>query len=114
MAVDAVAASAGDLTDHRLEARFRDFHRLAAHAADDVMVVLPRRTGDVGVLAVGQVDPLELTTRRQQVERPEDRCPADAHVVRGRVSHQVVGREVAASPRDQAGDGTPRGGGTRR
>ena len=114
VALDLVAATAGDLTDHPLQAGIRDLGRFTAGAADDVMVVFLRRTGDVGVLAARQVDALELAARRQEIERPEYGRAANLDVARGSVGQEVVGREMAAPAGNQAGDDPARPGGTRR
>lgn len=110
MALDLVAAAAGDLTDHPLKAGILHLGRFTAEAADDVMVVFLRRTGDVRVLAAWQVDALQLAARREEVERPEHRGATDLNVACCCVGKQVVGREVAAPPGNQTGDRTAWGG----
>ena len=44
------------------------------------MVVVGRLAADVGVLAARQVDALDRAEIREDLERPEDRRPADAEV----------------------------------
>ena len=65
-----------------------------------------RIAADVGVLAVGQVHPLDEAEVREDVERAEDRRPADPEPAATSVRLQVGGREVALAsgdePRDRA------------
>jgi hypothetical protein len=78
----------------------------ATDFADDVVVVL-RLTGDVGMVAAGQVDAFEHVELREEVEGPEDRGTADAQVLGAGVGEQVVGREMAVARGHQLSDGTP-------
>ena len=63
-----------------------------------------RVAADVGVVAVGQVDPLDEPQVREHVERPEDRRPPDPQAPAARVVDEVGGREVALARGDEVGD----------
>jgi hypothetical protein len=78
--IDCIAAAAGDLSDHRLKARILHLHRPAAVPADHVVVVLLGRTRDIGVLAAGQIDALELALLGEQVKRPENCRASDGQL----------------------------------
>ena len=68
----------------------------AAAGADDV-VVMAGPTGDVGVSAVGQVEPLHGANGLEQVEGAEDRRPADPDTAPLGVIDQIEGGEVPAA-----------------
>ncbi len=63
-----------------------------------------RVAADVGVLAVGEVHPLDEAEVREHVERAEDRRPADPEPAAARVRLEVGGREVALAGGDEPGD----------
>ena len=75
--VDPVAGLPPDPRDDCGEARVADVGRPAAASADDMVMVRRRLAGDVGVVAGRQVDPLDRPDALQDLERPEDRRPAD-------------------------------------
>ena len=74
----------------------------------DGVVVVDRVAGDVGVVAARQVDALHEAQRREQVERPEDRRPADVQPAPPGVLDQLGRGEVPVSCGDQPGDGAAR------
>ena len=75
----------------------------AAAGADDVMV-MGGFTGDVGVLAAGQVQALHQSQVGEQFQRPEDRRAADRETALRGVVHQFARGEMALSGRNQLGD----------
>ena len=79
-----------------------DLGRSGALRADHVMVV-HRLALDVGMVAVGQVDPLDRVQLGEQLERPEDRGPAHVQPALAGIVDKVGSREVAVSAGDQAG-----------
>ena len=101
MAINPIATPGTDLAYEFLKPGVHHLNRPAALAADDVMVMHPRRAGDVCVLARREVDALQLTLPGQQVERPEDRRATDAHVSVLCVGKQLCRSEVSAALRDQ-------------
>ena len=74
--VDPIAAPPGDLGDRLGDAAVLDLRRPAAARADDVVVV-GAGAGHVGVLAGRQIEALDDPELGQQVQRPEERRPAD-------------------------------------
>ena len=70
------------------------------------MVVAGRLAGHVGVLAGRQVQALQDAQLREQVQRPEDRGPADAQAARPGVIDEVRRGEVALAGHDQLRHGT--------
>ena len=107
--VDAIARPPGDVLDDRAKARVGDRIAPTAARADDVVVV-GRLAADVGVLAGGQVEPLDRTELLQHLERAEDGRPADAEMLAARRFDQLGGGEVAVAVRDEGCDGAPRSG----
>jgi len=101
MTVDPIAAPGADLTHDFLQPGVHYLDRLAAVAADDVMVVHARRAGDVRVLARRKVDALEGATCREQIERPEDGRAADGDAAVTGVGEQLCRGEVTAASRDE-------------
>ena len=87
-----------------------DLGDAAAARADDVMVVAGRLTGHVGVLAGGQVEALQHAQLSEEVQRAEDRGPADAQPARPRVADEVRGGEVAFACHDELRDSAARRG----
>jgi hypothetical protein len=63
--------------------------------------------GDEGVLARGQVDPLDHPELGQDVESPEDRGPAESEVAPTRRIEQVIRCEVALPARDETRQRAP-------
>jgi len=88
MAVDAVTGLALHLSQDCLDTRVFDFGLAAAHGAHN-MVVVDRLADDIGVVAGGQVDPLEQAQIGEQVERAEDGGPPDRDIVAFSVVEQV-------------------------
>lgn len=107
MAFDAEAALAAEVVDDRLQAAVGHLDRPAAAPTDDVVVMLARCAGDVGVLAGGQVEPLQGALVGQQVERPEDGRPPDPDPVGAGVSDQVGRSEVARATSNEVRKDTP-------
>ena len=68
------------------------------------MVVVRALAGDVGMVAAGQVQPLDDAQLGEHVQRPEDRGAAKAPMLRPGGRDQVRGSEVAGPLGDQAGD----------
>ena len=90
-------------------ARVVDVSAAPAHGAHDV-VVMDRLAGDVRVLAGRQVDALDGMQLGQDVERPEDRRPADAEPVGPGVGDEIGGGEVPVPVGDERRDRPPRAG----
>jgi hypothetical protein len=105
MAVDAVARAGLDVVDYRRQPGVGDVRRPAASAAHHV-VVMARLAPDVGVVAVGQVEPFHDAQRQEQVEGSEDSCPANAQPALANVGHEVGGGEVAIPGGNQLGHGS--------
>ena len=66
--------------------------------------------GDERVLPGREVEPLDDAQVGEDVERSEDGGPGDAKSTPPRFAEELVGREVAAARRDQAGQRSPRRG----
>jgi len=107
MVVDSVAGLAPDSSDDPLEIRVADLARPPARRADDV-VVMHGFASDVGVLAARQIETLDGTQLFEDLERPEDRCPADAHSTASRRREQIGGREMTVLSSDQGSQGLAR------
>lgn len=69
---DDEAALGPDLLDDSLQPLVGNFDRPRATPTDNVVVVLPRRAGDVGVLAGRQVEALQRALLGEQVKGPEN------------------------------------------
>lgn len=109
MLLDAVAGTPAGFRGDGLHAAVADPGAATATGADDVVVVLAeRRADDVGVLAGGQVEPLEGVEVGEQVECTEERRPPDAHATGTHVVQKLSGGEVSLPFADQLGNGTPR------
>ena len=67
------------------------------------MVVMDRVARDIGVLAGRQVQAFDDAELLEQVERAEDRRPADPESPRPRSRDEVGGREVPRSFSDELG-----------
>ncbi len=106
MVVDPVAGPPLDVAHDRAPAGVVDVAARPHVRADDV-VVMDRLAGDVGVLAGRQVEALDGVQIGQDVERPEDRRPADAEASGSGVGDQIGRGEVPGSRRDQLGDRPP-------
>lgn len=102
MLVNAVTGPPGDLTDDQSKAGIVDLVGPAAARADN-MVVVRRLTDDVGMLAGWQVQPLDGARFREDLERPEDRRPADPEALRPGASDELGGREMTLLICDQEG-----------
>ena len=74
------------------------------------MVVMDRLTRDVGMLPGRKVDALDDAELDEDVERPKDGRPPDAHPVPLGVGDEVRRGEVGVSPADQLRDRAPRPG----
>ncbi len=103
MHVDLVPTFRCNAADHESEAGIADIGGPPAPGADDVMVMVGRLAGDVGVIARRQVDPLNGPHGFQDLERSEDRCPPDPEVPGGCIVHQVRSGEVPRAGRDEIG-----------
>jgi hypothetical protein len=108
MGVDGVAAAAGNLRDDRLKAAIRDFDRPAAAPAHDVVMMLLGLTGDVRMLAVGQVEPFERAELSEEIQVPEERGAAQAEALSTGVAEEFGSGEVATPRTDEVRDGTAR------
>ena len=97
MPLDDVPRSAPDGVDHRPQLGVGDVGRPTTAGAHDVVMMAARLAGDVGMVAIGQVDALDEARREEQVQGPEDRSPADLQPSPFRVDQQVGGAEVAAT-----------------
>lgn len=103
MVVHPKAGPAGDLAHDRAQSRIVDLGRPTAARADDVMV-MDRLAAYVRMRTARQVEPLHGAQIRQDLERPEDRRPADADPMRAGVRDEVGRREVPSPPGDEADD----------
>jgi hypothetical protein len=108
VALDAIAGPSGDLARHLAHPAVIDFGRAAAAGADDVMVMLGRLAGDVGVLARRQVEALYETQVREQLQGSEHGRTPDRRAPVRRIVDEVAGREVAGALRDQLGNSAAR------
>ena len=107
--VDAIPGPPTDLADHRLEAGVADIGGPPTARAHDVVVV-GRLAGDVGVLARRQVEALHGAEFLEQVERAEDRRPADPEPSAPGVGDEVCRGERPRTRRDEFRDDPPRSG----
>ena len=97
-----------DVVHGRDDALVADVRHATAAFADDVMVMATWAAGHVGVLAGGEIDPLEDLELGQQVEDAEDRRPADPEASHPGVLDEVCGREMAFTRGDEVGHHAPR------
>ncbi len=93
MCVDAIAGASGDPTDDGPQPGVVDFPAGPAARAHDVMVV-ERRTDEIGVLPVGQLDPLHGSDRRQRIKGAEDGRSTDSEVSTGGFLGQIGRAEM--------------------
>jgi hypothetical protein len=105
--VDSVAGPALDVVDDGTPPGVVDVVAPAARRADD-MVVMGGFARHVGMLATGQVDPLDRLHLGEQVERPEDRRATDPETAPSGVGHEIRGGEMRGPGRDQLRDRAPR------
>lgn len=110
MGIDPVAALGSDPAHDPAETRVVHVGGAPASAADQVVVVVGRLAGDVGMITGRQVDPLDGPDRRESVDRAEDRRAPDVEAPRRGIVHQVGRREVPASSGDDVGHGPTRPG----
>ena len=108
MGADPPAGPPLDVVHRRDDALVANVRHATAAFADDVMVVATRAAGHVGVLAGGEVDPLEDLELGQQVEDAEDRRPPDAEAPHPGVLDEVRGSEMTFARGDELGDHAPR------
>jgi len=66
------------------------------------MVVMGRLAGNERVLAGGQIEPLDEAEVGEDIERSEDGCAAHAEAISMSLKEQLLGREVAIVPADEA------------
>ena len=72
------------------------------------MVVVGGLAGHECVLAGGQVEPLDETELRQDVQRAKDGGARDAGSASARLGQQILGSEVAFPAGDQGRNGASR------
>lgn len=94
--------------DGLAKSKILDLGHTSADLADHMVVMVRRQTGHVRMLARRQIDTLEQSKVREEVERAEDRGPADAKLAGLGLSDDVVGGEVAGAAGDELGHDTPR------
>jgi hypothetical protein len=97
MAFDGVTRRPLDGRGHPTQVTVVDVCRTPASGADDVVVVA-RPTGDVGMLAVRQVDALDEAAGEEEIQGPEDGRAPDADAAPSRIGDEVGRREVAVTP----------------
>src|SRR5690349_9988355 len=100
VAVDREPGPPLDRPDDVADPAIVDLGRAPAVLADHV-VVMGRLAGDVGVVAVREVDPLDDVELHERVNRPEDGRPPDAQAAGLRVREEVGGGKRALAARDQ-------------
>ena len=103
MTADLPAGALLDLLDGAAEAQVLDLGHPPTGVTDDVVMVMLRQAGDVGVIAGRQVDPLEDLELGEELERTEDGRPADTQIPGSGILDEVTGREVACARCDQLG-----------
>ena len=104
MFVDAIAGLPLDVADDGAQAGVVGVAAATAAGTDHVVVVrgLARH---VGVVAAGQVETLDCTQLREDIQRPEDGGSTDAETAAPGIVDEVGGREVAVASGDQVDDG---------
>ena len=108
MRADPPAGPPLDVVHGRDDALVADVRHATAAFADDVMVMATWTAGHVGVLAGGEIDPLEDLELGQQVEDAEDRRTADPEAPHPGVLDEVRGSEMTFARGDEVGDDAPR------
>ena len=105
--VDPESALALDLANRDADPGVVDLGRPAAARADHVMMV-GRRTRDIGVLAGRQIQALDDAQLDEELERAEQGCPADPEAPVAGGGGELEDREMAVMAGDQVGDRKPR------
>jgi zinc transport system substrate-binding protein len=107
VASDAVAATAGDALERRLERRVLERLDLAAVVADEVMVMLAARVGwlEPGH-AVSKIDPLHEAELIQPFECPIDASDPNSALASAQAVVDLLRRDTAILPAEELDDGS--------
>jgi zinc transport system substrate-binding protein len=107
VASDAVAATAGDALERRLERRVLERLDLAAVVADEVMVMLAARVGwlEPGH-AVSEIDPLHEAELIQPFECPIDASDPNSALASTQAVVDLLRRDTAILPAEELDDGS--------
>jgi hypothetical protein len=107
MGVEGIARPRLDLGGDRADPEVGHLGAPAAVRADHV-VVMSGLADDVGVPAVGQVNPFDESELLEELESPEDGRPSDPESCALRLSDEIIRREMAVALGNHLGHDTPR------
>jgi len=107
--IDLKVGSSSKFFEQRLNAAIFELDNSATVGTDQVMVVpVGNATQQIRVAPVRPVESIQNTVLDEQVERPEDRCPANTRIRLSQSLEQIVGGEGTFRLLNLMHDGTPR------